>query len=91
MGICPLAGEANARAKLPECIACPDNNRDQPANEHRRVLCGRSLFFLVVLNFIKFLNHPIFEFFLFKVKPFLSEFSRIVNLKLKSNKWFVFI
>ena len=30
--------EANAGAKLPKCIACPDNNRDQPANEHRRVL-----------------------------------------------------
>ena len=24
--------EANAGVKLPECIACPDNNRDQPAN-----------------------------------------------------------
>ena len=30
--------EANAGAKPPECIACPDNNRDQPANEHRRML-----------------------------------------------------
>jgi len=25
--------EANAGAKPPECIACPDNNLDQPANE----------------------------------------------------------
>jgi len=29
----------NAGAKPPECIACPDNNRDQPADAHRRVLC----------------------------------------------------
>jgi len=43
--------EANAGAKLPECIACPDNNRDQPANEHRRVLCARCLvvFYLIFL------------------------------------------
>ena len=27
--------EANAGAKLPECIACPDNNQDQPANDPR--------------------------------------------------------
>ena len=30
--------EANAGAKLPECIACPDNNRDQPANEQACVM-----------------------------------------------------
>jgi len=34
--------EANVGAILPECIACPDNNRDQPANEHRRVLGANS-------------------------------------------------
>jgi len=27
--------KVNAGEKPPECIACPDNNRDQPANEHR--------------------------------------------------------
>jgi len=40
--------EANAGAKLPECIACPDNNRDQPANER---VCARCLvvFYLIFL------------------------------------------
>jgi len=36
--------EANAGAKPPECIACPDNNRDQPA-------CAHSVCYALVLFF----------------------------------------
>ena len=33
--------KVNAGAKPAKCTACPDIYRDQPANEHRRVLAVR--------------------------------------------------
>ena len=41
--------KVNAGATLPDCIACPDNDRDKPANEHRECVMG-SFFFVMFVS-----------------------------------------